>query len=362
MINWLSKETHLLLNPRMPEKDQQIFQNILQLDFPGHIWLCTSGSVQLKLVGLSKEAFLTSARAANAHLSCNSFDIWLNPLPHFHVGGLGMMVRAHESGAKILHFQSKWCATDFHQQLCACNCTLTALVPTQIFDLVQNQLQAPSHLRAVIVGGGSLSCEILIKARKLGWNLLPSYGMTECASQIATAKLDDPCLHILPHVNVFENDQGLLCLQSKSLLTAYGIVKEGKLSIEDPKKEGIFTTEDYGFVKNGKIELLGRACDFIKIGGENVNIMRLSHSLEAIKLKKQFQFDLALVPISDERLGTVIHLATESDNTEQISSLVETFQQSVMPFEKIRKVHYGISIPRSPLGKLNKNELIKLLS
>jgi O-succinylbenzoic acid--CoA ligase len=157
MINWFSNESHLVLNPKMPANDQELFKNILQMDFPGHLWLCTSGSIQLKLVGLSKEAFLISAKAVNDHLESNSSDVWLNPLPHFHVGGLGIVARAFLSHAKVINFQGKWNVSDFYQQLHGC--TLTALVPAQIFDLVQGQFRAPPSLRGVIVGGGSLSEE-----------------------------------------------------------------------------------------------------------------------------------------------------------------------------------------------------------
>src|SRR5207253_1068669 len=68
--------------------------------------------------------------------------------------------------------------------------TLTSLVPTQVFDLVSANLTAPKNLRAAVIGGGALDPSLYLKARELGWALLPSYGLTECASQVATASLD----------------------------------------------------------------------------------------------------------------------------------------------------------------------------
>ena len=41
-------------------------------------------------------------------------------------------------------------------------------------------------------GGGAVSDELYRDARALGWRVLPSYGMTECCSQVATALSDSP--------------------------------------------------------------------------------------------------------------------------------------------------------------------------
>ncbi len=67
--------------------------------------------------------------------------------------------------------------------------TLTSLVPTQVHDLVQCALACPPSLRAVVVGGAELDPVLGERARELGWPVLQSYGMTEAASQVATASL-----------------------------------------------------------------------------------------------------------------------------------------------------------------------------
>ena len=40
-----------------------------------------------------------------------------------------------------------------------------------------------------MTGGGALDPSLYKQARDLGWPLLPSYGLTECGSQVATASL-----------------------------------------------------------------------------------------------------------------------------------------------------------------------------
>ena len=368
MIDWYSDQTNVLLNPRMPEKQRIKLESIHNFSekFKGHVWLCTSGSTAVKLVALSKEAILISASAVNTHLQSKSSDIWLNPLPIFHVGGLGVIARGHLNGAKVIPYSAEWDPKDFHKALKENSATLTALVPTQLYDLIQANYEAPPTLRAIVVGGGGLSPHLLKQALHLGWKVLQSYGMTETASQIATASLDSneeySTMQILPHMDVWTTNEGRICIQSRSLLSAYAHEKKEGWEIIDPKKDGTFLTEDVGSVAGNTLKIIGRYCDFIKIGGESVHLLRLEHLLEDIKLKNQIEGDLALVPVPDERLGHVIHLAVAGISPEALKALVSYYDTHVMPFEKIRKVHLLQGIPRSAMGKLLKNDLLQALT
>ncbi len=108
-IDWQSNESHVLLNPRAPIHERLIWEPMtIAHQYPAHIWLMTSGSQQTKLVALSKKALLTSAQAVNQHLQSTSLDIWINPLPTFHVGGLGIWARAYLSGAIVHPYLEKW--------------------------------------------------------------------------------------------------------------------------------------------------------------------------------------------------------------------------------------------------------------
>ncbi|HEX6085416.1 MAG TPA: AMP-binding protein, partial [Thermoanaerobaculia bacterium] len=101
-IDWLSDESHVLLNPRMPAAERERLQSFVT-ELPGHLWLATSGTTgSLKLTALSKRAMLASAAAVNRHLQSTASDVWLCVLPSFHVGGLGIYARAFLSGARVV--------------------------------------------------------------------------------------------------------------------------------------------------------------------------------------------------------------------------------------------------------------------
>jgi O-succinylbenzoic acid--CoA ligase len=360
MKDWESSLTNILFNPRISEKDKKIFNSLPQKgNFASHVWIATSGtSGHTKFVALSKEAMLISANAVNKHLNSSSSDIWMLAIPNFHVGGLAIWARAFLSGAKVIDLkpqQEKWDPYLFWNGVKNSKVTLTSLVPTQIYDLVSKQLPAPSFLKAVIVGGGGLSLSLYNQAAQLGWKLLLSYGLTECASQVATTTGKEEEFgygSLLSHIEIKTDSEGYICLKSPSLLTAYGFVQNNIIQINDPKQNGWFKTEDKGELRGNALKVHGRSSDFVKIGGESCSLIRLRAILEDLKRTQNFSFEIVITAKPDERLGQVIHLYTEENSLSLIEDLVKQFNAVVLPFERIRKINIVKKIPYSPLGKI----------
>lgn len=353
MIDFFDDETHLLLNPRMPDEDRRALER-LAAEGPSlraHVWMATSGtSSALRLVALSKAAILSSAEAVNRHLDATPSDVWLCVLPTFHVGGVGIYARAGISQSRVI--ASDWDARQFVRTVIAENVTLASLVPAQVRDLVALGETAPSSIRAIVVGGGATPDDLYVAARELGWPVLPSYGMTEAGSQIATAAGDSPELRILSHVAVRASADQTLAFRGSSLLTGYAFFGAGgRVAFADPKVDGWFQSEDRGVVQGETLRPLGRAGEFVKIGGESVDLARLDALLDSVRGDS----DVAIVAVPDERLGHVIQLAAAAAD---VSSVVDAFNARVFPFERIRDVRHVRAIPRSPLGKLLRSKLI----
>lgn len=357
MIDWSSQDSHVFVNDRAKNtffpSDWERY-----CEFPAHIWLTSSGTSSpdkgsIKWVALSKQAFLVSALAVNQHIGSVARDIWLNSLPIFHVGGLSIFARAFLSGAKVESLSlKKWNPRAFLERVYETKATLTSLVPTQVFDLVELNASSPPLLRAVFVGGGALSDSVYAAACKLGWKLLPTFGMTECASQIATASFDSPELQILPHIQCTVSKEGLLQIKSESLLTGYLEISHQRFVFCDPRQEGVFTTEDKCLIEGNTLRFLGRIHDWIKIGGENVSVFYLEQYFEKLKPK---ECEAVLLASEDNRLGAIIALAVTKKDSCKIQLAVDRFNQTVLPYERIRKVHIVEKIPRNALGKVVKN-------
>lgn len=382
--------TQLILNPRMPEKScedferawQQVILPQLQLKNEKYFGIVSSGSSGDplgRLFVLSREAIFSSAQAVNQWFDCSREDIWLKVLPTFHVGGIGILARAQLSGAKIYESKmNRWNARNFYEELVVSRATLISLVATQLFDLVEEELKAPEFLRVVILGGGPLHADLRERAISLGWPVYPSYGLTECCSQVATARFcdqnddsnndkNDVKLFPLSHVKLRIGEGGIIEIQSPALFT--GHLSFSKTELLDHNTEQVnesklnarfsefasgswFQTSDCGSLEfDGSLKVLGRSSDFVKIAGEGVIVSRLEERLLKIKMLLALKGDVAILAQPDARLGAKIILLTNLE-TDDSENLVKKFNESVLPFERIREFHRLKEIPRSPLGKL----------
>lgn len=342
-IDWTSAESHLLLNPRLPDGERvRLSRFVVPLE--GHVWLSTSGSTgALKLVALSKAALLASAAAVNRRLAATTEDVWGCVLPSFHVGGLSIFARAHLSGSRVVTAVWDPARIDALGEV-----TLLSLVPAQVSDLVERRAAPPPRLRAVVVGGGRLRDDLYERGLALGWPLLPSYGMTECGSQVATAVPGSPELLLLDHLEARCEPGGRLAFRGASLLTGYGS-ESGLIS---PLAAGWFVSEDRGSVEGRVLRVEGRGGSFVKIGGEAVDLVRLERIVEELAGMRA-----AVVAVADARLGYVIHLVVEEGV--DAGGVSRAYDGRVLPFERARAVHVVRQLPRSELGKLRRTDLLR---
>jgi o-succinylbenzoate---CoA ligase len=107
-------------------------------------------------------------------------------------------------------------------------------------------------------------------------------------------------------------------------------------------------TGDLASVEGRSLRVEGRRGDFVKIGGESVDLSRLDRILA------ELGFDAAVVAIPDERLGHVIGLAIASGDEEAIAN---AFNARVFPFERARRTFRVAAIPRTDLGKIMRNRI-----
>ncbi|TLD69374.1 hypothetical protein FEM03_18575 [Phragmitibacter flavus] len=325
----------------------------------------TSGSEgHAKWVGLSHAALVSSAQAVNHHLEATANDRWLICLPLHHVGGFSILTRCQQSGATFFHDTEKWNPTRFAQLCAEQNITLTSLVPTQIFDLVQQKLEAPSTLRAIVVGGGALNCQLGQQAQTLGWPVLQSYGMTESASQIATAPLaqlhqgfDPDSLEVLPHWHLTTESDHRLIIRGPALADGYAIFNHSTQTWNWQPLNGELRTRDFVHLwHHGTrqfLQMLGRESAFIKIKGELINLAILQKKIDLLLP------GAIICPLPDPRRETKLILVSE--NHQFTSAQIETaWQQYHADSPPTERLHQSVSItqiPRTDLGKINLPQL-----
>jgi len=386
-LDWTGPTSSILANPEWARRAPRAAAALPSLlpDLAGHVWLATSGSTgadpsRVTWVALAKAAILASAAAVNEHLASTAADTWAHALPLFHAGGLGILARAHLSGARVVAaVEGRWDAWRFRERVVEERATLASLVPAQVHDLVGATLHAPPGLRAVVVGGARLDPELHRDARALGWPCLPSYGLTETASQVATATRDSlssraypVVLPLLSHAAARAGADGRLELRASSLLTCYAEVSEAGARAWDPKHEGWFATDDLGVVYPEGIEVLGRVSDSVKVLGELVALSRVEGQAQTWAseepMLRGLGVDVAVVAPPHPRLGhelvlVVAHPDPDVRRRLDLDALREAVQRSsrdtLLPFERVLRVVSAARIPRTALGKCRRQLLLR---
>jgi O-succinylbenzoic acid--CoA ligase len=382
-VDWQSDRTLVTVNPEWLRRGGVSLDESLRglPELSRHVWVATSGSSSsvpghIRWVALSKDAFLASAAAVNDHLGSTHEDVWAHALPVFHVGGLGILARAWLSGARVEPaVTGRWDAWRFHATIVERRATLAALVPAQLHDLVGAGLHAPGSLRGIVVGGARLDPELCADARRLGWRCLPSYGLTETCSQVATASVESGlsrvCVSPLPvlrHATIATGEEQRLRIRAASLLTCYAEATAEGMRTWDPKVDGWLVTEDLGRVTAAGVEVFGRATDSVKVLGEGVSIARVEELARrwVLSLPEALRgVDVALVALPNPRLGheLVVVLApptdVESDNL--LASLLDFCRDALLPYERPRRIAWVARIPRTALGKCQRALLAREL-
>ena len=350
LLDWKQpRESFLLFNPKSTDAEKRelatIYQQACQ-DFPDQklILIPSSGSSKkadesVKVFIHTYETVLQAAHRVNDFFSITDQDVWGNLLPAFHVGGFSIYARGFLSGSKIVTTDWRSFNLDWVEEN---KVTLISLVPTQVFDLVQRGWKSPQKLRHVFVGGAALSDELFVQATELGWPIVKTYGMTETCSMIAVSDQPGHEYQLLPGVHlesVGSSEQAVV--QCPSIALGHYQLIQTQLKIQ--KWVQGYSLPDRISVCQNRIQFLGRAQNQIKILGEGVSLDRIQSLWESIDR------DSVIIHLPDERAENKLVLVAVQPID---SATVQTFNQKLKPFERIKWMAIVPQIPRSDLGKI----------
>lgn len=335
-------------------------------ELAGHVLFETSGSSgNPKWVALSKQALLVSATAVNHHLQVTEQSRWGLALPLNHVGGFGVAARAYAAGCRLETSDARWDPTAFNEWLTRAGVTHTTLVPTQVHDLVKENLTAPAALSAIVVGGGHLAPATGKAARDLGWPVLASYGMSEAGSQIATQGLEllekpyqSAPISLLPIWQAKTSPDGLLSIAGPALFTGYVI--DGRFI---PRLPEWHLTTDRVMLENNQLTPLGRADSLVKVLGELVDPVSIERELAVISGGRLLPGTYAVVAIPDARKENILLPVFDSVvDIELIASVLHIYDEQTVGFRRLKSSHIVASIPLSGLGKIKRAELASMVT
>lgn len=344
------------------QNDQATYQQTpLSID-EAHLFVATSGSdAQPKVVALSGVNILASIRASRLRLLTDSSDIWLCCLPLFHIGGLSIPFRCIEAAATLL-LHDRFDAQYVCEDLIRYAVTHISLAPAMLAMILDHaaDFSPPSSLRVALIGGASLSPQLYARATAAGWPLVPTYGMTENSSQIATlypppekwrpGLVGKPLAHTEIDIDA---DSDTIRIRGDGVMTGY--LQAGGKPVPHPAGEW-FETGDLGAIDDdGSLILYGRSDETLISGGENIHPAQVESQL----LKHPGITEVAVTGKPDPAWGDIVVAVYAGKVTEQ--QLQRWCKQHLHGAWRPRRLIKTTELPRNAMHKVDRRALRKLV-
>lgn len=232
------------------------------------VGLRTSGSTGEPKIAVHRLAsLLANAAASNRRVPFGHDDCWLLSLSPHHVGGLSILLRAMLAGGCV-HVGGGPGALNRdlleHRWI-----THVSVVATQLRRMLDDPAldRRSRSLRAILLGGGATPVAWRDEAIARQWPLHVTYGLTECASQVSTARAvagaePSDAGEALDGVSVRCAADGEIVVTGPTVFDGY---------LDHAPVHGAFATGDLGRIdERGRLHVTGRRDAMFVSGGENI--------------------------------------------------------------------------------------------
>jgi o-succinylbenzoate---CoA ligase len=337
----------------------------------------TSGTTGIpKGVQLTYSNHWHSAIASAMNIGMDSSDRWLLCLPLYHVGGMAIVWRSLIYGTTAI-LQQCFDPEAVIRAIATEQVTMLSLVPTMLTRILENaqfpdSLTHWQNLRGILLGGAAPSQTLLNRCLELKLPIMPTYGLTEAASQVTTLLPQDldlkpgssgqPLLCDRIRIVAIEGDRTEVPVREIGQILVQGAnVMKGYInhSQADSMHLGWLYTGDLGYVDSeGFLYVVSRRSDLIISGGENI----YPTEIEMILGKHPDILEVCVVGTEDPEWGQVV---TAVAIAKQIITLdeIQTFCTShhLARYKLPRILHVVESLPRNANGKLSRQRVRELI-
>lgn len=309
----------------------------------------TSGSTGIpKVFEVQKSRMLASAQKTCDFLKLKEEDSALLCLPIEYISGKMMVVRSILRKLKLqVSVPSLHPLENIDSEIDFC-----AMTPLQ----VENSLNKLHFIKKLIIGGAAVSENLKsqISNLKLNNQVFETYGMSETLSHIGLRQIfpeEEEFFTIFDGISISKDEKNCL-----------------KIDAPELNSETLQTNDIVEISNEKQFRFLGRADNVINSAGAKI----FPEQLEAL-VKKEISNEVVFLGIPDDGLGQKLVLVVEkmrdtrhetqdNDQSEQnlksqISNL--KFEKS---FHKPKEIIFVDEIPRTPNNKVNRLELLKLIS
>jgi O-succinylbenzoic acid--CoA ligase len=333
----------------------------------------TSGTTgRPKGVRLTLRNVLASAVASVFRLGLRRDETWHVALPLHHVGGITPVLRMPLYGMTVVlrdSFDAAAVAADLERY----DVTATSLVPTTLSRLLDaTDGDVCPTLRTVLLGGAPATGTLLDRCIERSIPVFPTYGMTETASQIATATPAEAASHpgtvgrplFWTDLSVRDDDGDERSPGDPGELVVSGpTVSPGYLDADATAAafgDAGLHTGDVGYREDGLFWVVGRTDDLIVTGGENVAPAEVADTLR----DHPDVTDAAVVGVPDEEWGERVTalVVTRNGVDPAASALDEHCRARLAGYKVPRTIHFADEIPRTASGTVDREAVRARLS
>ncbi|MEE6174919.1 class I adenylate-forming enzyme family protein [Mycobacterium sp. 050134] len=340
----------------------------------------TSGTTgRPKPASLSHVAALNAARLFAEGAGGVTGDVWLNPLPLYHVGGLvsGLLSCLSISGTYIVI--ERFSAEVALRAVREAHPSFVGMVPTMLIDLLDQPGVAPSDFASVrTVFGGATDVDPRLIAEvedRLGVRFNVGYGQSESpcmamtwstdSAEVRTSSLGHPlpgrdyCLVDSEGLVLPVGQAGELCVRGP--LNMSGYLQPGGTLDPDTSGAGWRRTGDICVLDDsGILRIRGRSREVIIRGGINIYPAEVEQRLSAHPAVRE----VAVFGVPDRRLGQKVVAAVlpAVGATVKPADLAVFAEDTLSPSKRPARWLVLEEFPRTASGKVQKHVLQQLLT
>lgn len=326
--------------------------------------------------GRPKAAVLTygnvyqSARASAKMLGHLENERWLCVLPLYHVGGLSIILRSLIYGTAVhISSESFFNVDAVNRKLSSPGYSMVSLVPTMLQRLLDAKKRPWNpRLRLILLGGEAPSPELLARCAAQDLPVATTYGLTETASQVATATpelvyrkrgtvgkplsctqvriIDERGNDAAPQV------PGEVLVKGETVMRGY---------YNDPAatalalRDGWLHTGDIGYLdEDGDLFILQRREDLIVSGGENI----YPTEVEDVLRQHPAVAEAVVFGAPDASWGQAVAAAVElrAGRSASTDDIIAFSRRRLAGYKIPRQIVLVATLPRTASGKIQRRE------
>jgi len=309
-------------------------------------------------------------------LELDDNDRSLMAVPMFHGYGITVMLCNFRTGSSFV-LLDPFNPSEVFEQIQKHRVTFLPMVVAMYFVLTGHPDRAKydlSSLRIGISGASAMPARLMKDASQaLNIKILEAWGLTECSASATMQRMNMPYKEgsvglAYPGVKVGvmdesgkllgPNEVGELVIQGPLVMKGYYKKPE---ETEETLHGGWLHSGDMGYYDNdGYFFMVDRKKELINVGGEKV----FPREVEEAMYQHPAVADAVLIPQKDARLGEipVAVVVPRPGATLSEKDLTDFLSAKMARFKVPRRVYIVEQVPRSPIGKILKKDLVKMLA